>query len=151
MCLFMEMLIVNNHIRSWMSSKHRNENAPSYLKVNINILLGWELSALRQIISAWQLKREKSLTHTSQRMSWNITLGERSWREQQRDRNQNWEKVTCNNLPLNGCSHKVEDLIQGTEDNSRNWNTMVKRTLLCKGHATEDNICSVKTWHSKSW
>lgn len=45
-----------------MSSKHRNENAPSYLKVNINILLGWELSALRQIISAWQLKRENSLT-----------------------------------------------------------------------------------------
>lgn len=58
----MEMLIVNNHIRSWMSSKHWNENTPSHLKVNINILLGWELSALRQIISAWQLERENSLT-----------------------------------------------------------------------------------------
>lgn len=58
----MEMLIVNNHIRSWISSKHWNENTPSHLEININILLGWELSAPRQIISAWQLKREISLT-----------------------------------------------------------------------------------------
>lgn len=54
-----------------MSSKHRNENAPSYLKVNINILLGWELSALRRIIIAWQLKRENSLnTEQAGRFHW---------------------------------------------------------------------------------
>lgn len=86
----MEMLVVNNHIRSWRSSKHWNENMLSQLKVNIKILLGWELSARRQIRSAWQLKTENSLTQI--RMSWNITLGEKQQQTNQQKRREEGQK-----------------------------------------------------------